>query len=311
MYPLKFTSVFQERIWGGRRLRSVLGKAIPADLAGKPVGESWELADLPPGTLKADSRGGAADGSLSSAIANGPWEGRSLHDVLANDSAGARTAGQRPAQSRPVSAIDQIPGRPDGFIRAGPSQHSLLRQTPWRPPQKRGLVHSSRRAGGENLQRPAAGASRGSSFAAAAKSGQVEPLLCAIKVRPGDCHYLESGTVHALRAGILAAEVQTPSDTTFRVFDWNRLGPDNQPRGCILKRPWRRLRLMAMRRRKTRVIKAPRAARAPHTAPARPRPIAWSPVPTSRWTACSSHQKIRWTFPAASPWSGWWWKARA
>ncbi len=55
-------------------------------------------------------------------------------------------------------------------------------------------------------------------------------MLNAIKVRAGDCHYLKSGTVHALGAGILAAEVQTPSDTTFRVFDWNRLGPDGKGR---------------------------------------------------------------------------------
>ncbi len=67
-------------------------------------------------------------------------------------------------------------------------------------------------------------------FRAALESGGVEQLLNAIPVRAGDCHYLRSGTVHALGAGILAAEVQTPSDTTFRVFDWNRLGPDGKPR---------------------------------------------------------------------------------
>jgi mannose-6-phosphate isomerase len=67
-------------------------------------------------------------------------------------------------------------------------------------------------------------------FRAALETGGVAPLLNAIKVRAGDCHYLKSGTVHALGAGILAAEVQTPSDTTFRVFDWNRLGPDGKAR---------------------------------------------------------------------------------
>jgi len=67
-------------------------------------------------------------------------------------------------------------------------------------------------------------------FRAALKTGQVEPLLNAIKVRTGDCHYLQSGTVHALGAGLLVAEVQTPSDTTFRVFDWNRLTAEGKPR---------------------------------------------------------------------------------
>ena len=61
-------------------------------------------------------------------------------------------------------------------------------------------------------------------------AGQVEPLLNVINVRTGDCHYLPSGTVHALGAGLLVAEIQTPSDTTFRVFDWNRLTAGGQPR---------------------------------------------------------------------------------
>jgi mannose-6-phosphate isomerase len=67
-------------------------------------------------------------------------------------------------------------------------------------------------------------------FEAGLRSGEVAGLLNAVPVRAGDCHYLPSGTVHALGAGILAAEVQTPSDTTFRVFDWNRLGADGKPR---------------------------------------------------------------------------------
>ena len=52
----------------------------------------------------------------------------------------------------------------------------------------------------------------------------VVPLLIEVEVERGDCHYLPSGTCHALGAGILVAEVQTPSDTTFRVYDWGRTG---------------------------------------------------------------------------------------
>ena len=52
----------------------------------------------------------------------------------------------------------------------------------------------------------------------------VVPLLVTVAVKPGECHYLPSGTCHALGRGVLAAEVQTPSDTTFRVFDWGRTG---------------------------------------------------------------------------------------
>jgi mannose-6-phosphate isomerase len=64
----------------------------------------------------------------------------------------------------------------------------------------------------------------------------VEPLLQKVSVKAGDCHYLPSGTCHALGAGVLVAEVQTPSDTTFRVFDWGRSGRElhvPQAMACI------------------------------------------------------------------------------
>ncbi len=61
-------------------------------------------------------------------------------------------------------------------------------------------------------------------FRQAIEQNTVEDLCIAIAVKPGDIHYLPSGTCHALGAGILVAEVQTPSDTTFRVYDWGREG---------------------------------------------------------------------------------------
>ena len=63
------------------------------------------------------------------------------------------------------------------------------------------------------------------SFAKSIADGSVESAINSIPVKFGDCFYLPSGTVHALGAGILAAEVQTPSDTTYRVFDFNRVDP--------------------------------------------------------------------------------------
>ncbi|HET6249559.1 MAG TPA: class I mannose-6-phosphate isomerase, partial [Tepidisphaeraceae bacterium] len=62
-------------------------------------------------------------------------------------------------------------------------------------------------------------------FRSAIQSGKVEEHLAAIASKPGQCHYLPSGTIHALGAGMLVAEVQTPSDTTYRVFDFNRVDP--------------------------------------------------------------------------------------
>jgi mannose-6-phosphate isomerase len=64
-------------------------------------------------------------------------------------------------------------------------------------------------------------------FRAGINDGSAMDLVNAYAVKPGQCYFLPSGTVHALGAGILVAEVQTPSDTTFRVFDFNRLENGN------------------------------------------------------------------------------------
>ena len=62
------------------------------------------------------------------------------------------------------------------------------------------------------------------SFERDIREGRVVESLRVVPARPGECHYLPSGTCHALGAGVLVAEVQTPSDTTFRVYDWGRTG---------------------------------------------------------------------------------------
>ena len=64
----------------------------------------------------------------------------------------------------------------------------------------------------------------------AIRTGEVERLLHRFEPQPGDSILIEAGTVHAIGAGVLLAEIQQMSDTTFRLFDWNRVGPDGQPR---------------------------------------------------------------------------------
>ncbi|MEI8195027.1 MAG: type I phosphomannose isomerase catalytic subunit [Phycisphaerae bacterium] len=230
MYPLKFTPVFQERLWGGTRLKGILNKSLPAHLDGKPIGESWELSDLPPGTVKADSAGAAADGSLSSIIANGPWKGKTLAGILGEF--GQEIMGAAPLlHGRFPLLIKFLDAQSDLSVQVHPdaaycAQHpdAHLKSESWY------VLHAEPGAKVYRGLKPGVTKER---FAQALKEeggAGVADLLQAFKVRAGDCFYLESGTVHALGAGILAAEVQTPSDTTFRVFDWNRLGPDGKPR---------------------------------------------------------------------------------
>jgi mannose-6-phosphate isomerase len=67
-------------------------------------------------------------------------------------------------------------------------------------------------------------------FEQAISEGTVEGMLNKTGVREGECHYLPAGTAHAIGAGLLIAEIQTPSDTTYRVFDWNRVDEKGKPR---------------------------------------------------------------------------------
>src|SRR5439155_4053583 len=73
LYPLKFKPRFVEKMWGGRKIETVLGKPLPA---GKMIGESWELYDFPPGIVD-----GSADW-ISAEVANGPLAGRTLHQLV-------------------------------------------------------------------------------------------------------------------------------------------------------------------------------------------------------------------------------------
>ena len=74
-------------------------------------------------------------------------------------------------------------------------------------------------------------------FGTAITSGEVEPLLHRFSPRAGDCILIAAGTVHAIGAGVLLAEIQQMSDATFRIYDWGRVGADGKPRACTWPRP--------------------------------------------------------------------------
>ena len=212
LYPLKFKPRFVEKIWGGRKLETVLGKSLPA---GKMIGESWELYDFPPGVV---DRSGAW---VSSEIANGPLAGRTLHSVIEEYGPALHgdvpllPSGQFPILIKFLDAREDLSVQvhPDAaYAAAHPEAH--LKSEAWY------VVENDP---GSRIYKGLAGTVTREQFDAGLRAGRCEQLIRAIPVRPGDCFYLPSGTVHALGAGILAAEVQTPSDTTFRVYDFNRI----------------------------------------------------------------------------------------
>lgn len=214
-YPMVFEPVLLSKPWGGDRL-SRFGKKV---LPGATIGESWELADL-----ASTSASGAGGGAVGSRIANGPMAGRSLREAIGAWGEGmmgkvplARDGGF-PLLIKFLDAREhlsvQVHPSP-AYARSNPGAH--LKTECW-------LILDAA-PGARIFKGVKAGVTR-EAFERALRdddgAGVVE-LLESVPAVVGECHNLPSGTVHALGAGVLVAEVQTPSDTTFRVYDWGRL----------------------------------------------------------------------------------------
>jgi mannose-6-phosphate isomerase len=212
-YCLTFNPRFVEKIWGGRKLTTELGKPLPP---GKQIGESWELYDFPSGVVDNSTNW------ISSEIANGTCVGKSLHWAVRNwgpDLYGsAKLVGEHSQFPLLMKFLDaredlSVQVHPDS-VYAGQNPGAHLKTEAWY------VLQSD--PGSRLLNGLKPGVTR-SQFESAIRNGTVENLIRAVQAKSGDCFYLPSGTVHALGAGLLVAEVQTPSDTTFRVFDFNRI----------------------------------------------------------------------------------------
>lgn len=215
LYPLKFAPIFREKPWGGRRLAG-LGRTLPGDDATR-IGEVWELADL----SLAGSNGHARP--ERSVIANGPLAGRKINDVIAQfgEQLLGRLAlsheGEFPLLVKYLDARENlsIQVHPDlPYLARHPEAH--LKSEAWyildAPPGA--VVYRGLREGVTPAQLLAA--------VEAKDEAKLKAMLIQVPVKAGDCLYIPLGTLHALGAGLLVAEVQTPSDTTFRVYDWGR-----------------------------------------------------------------------------------------
>ena len=208
LYPFVFQPIFKERVWGGRNIERLYGKPLPPD---QIIGESWEVTDRHEGV---------------SVIANGPLAGKTLRwlmenhavEVLGVDRAGVKTfpllVKILDAQDKlslqvhpPAAKAKELEGEPKTemwFIAdATPSADLFV-----------GLKRDVTRA----------------DFERKVGDGSVADCFHHIPVKAGDTMFLPSGRVHAIGAGNVIFEIQQNSDTTYRVFDWNRVGLDGKPR---------------------------------------------------------------------------------
>lgn len=209
MTPLEFQPILKRTRWGGRRLATLLGKPIGD---GADWAESWEISD---------------HGEDQSVVRDGPYAGWTLHRLI--------EARNRPLLGRHAgrSQFPLLVKFLDANDRLSVQVHPNDERAPHFQPGENGkteawiILHAEPGSAlyvglRENVDRRA--------LQEHLENGTVEGCLHRFRVEPGDCVFLPAGTVHAIGEGIVLAEIQQPSDLTFRLYDWGRLGSDGNPR---------------------------------------------------------------------------------
>ena len=208
MEALLFEPIYQPRVWGGRGLATRLQRNLPDT---GPIGESWEIVDRP----EANSR-----------VCTGPWRGQSLAQLRTHHTEelmGPGWPSERPfpilvkwldCQQRlslqvhpPAGVATALGGEPkteNWYVVAAEPGAALLAGL------RRGVTRAD--------------------FEQALQHHALEPLVCRLPARAGDSLFVESGRIHAIDAGNFILEIQQNSDTTYRVYDWGRVGLDGEPR---------------------------------------------------------------------------------
>ncbi|MDT8303927.1 MAG: type I phosphomannose isomerase catalytic subunit [Sedimentisphaerales bacterium] len=207
-YPLKFRPIYKQRIWGGQKLREVFGKDLPP---GEKIGESWELADLP------------QDKSL---IANGELAGQTIHSAI--EKYPKEITGEEIFQETFPLLIKFLDAQDVLSVQVHPDSETCRRMGRGQPKTECWYIISAEP--GSVIYKGLKEGVTKEQFAEAIEKGTVADMLVKIPVEVGQCHFLPSGTTHAIGAGLLIAEIQMPSDTTYRVFDWNRVDDTGRSR---------------------------------------------------------------------------------
>jgi mannose-6-phosphate isomerase len=205
---LRLKPLYQDRVWGGRALENALDRTLPA---GRPIGESWEIVDRP---------------EAQSVVDGGMFDGRTLREVIAGNSAaimGPAWPADRPfpilvkwldckerlsLQVHPPAEIaPELKGEPkteNWYIAAcAPGSHLIVGL-------KRGVTRPQ--------------------FEKALADLTLDECVHRFPVKAGDSILVHSGQIHAIDGGNLILEIQQNSDTTYRVYDWGRVGLDGKPR---------------------------------------------------------------------------------
>ncbi len=208
LYPLTFQPIFKERVWGGRRLEELYGKPLPPH---QPIGESWEISDRP------------GDVSI---IANGALTGKDLRWLMANHA--EELLGPDHPKAAPFPLLVKILDAQERLslqVHPPAAKAAELKGEP-----KTEMWYIADALPGAELYVGLRGGMTRENFERKTRDGSVADCFHRIAVKRGDVMFLPSGRVHAIGSGLVIFEIQQNSDTTYRVFDWNRVGLDGKAR---------------------------------------------------------------------------------
>ena len=209
LYPLRFEPILRRYIWGGRRLETVLGKSLPD---GNNYAESWEIVDH-----REDQ----------SVVVAGPLAGCTLRELATRY--GLQLFGQHHPQEQFPLLFKFLDSQRTLSVQVHPNDEQARKLDPPDLGKTEAWVVLAAEPGSKIY----AGLKPGvdcQQLRRHLEQGTCEQALHAFEPAVGDCLLILAGTVHALGEGLVTAEIQQASDTTFRLFDWNRVDADGHPR---------------------------------------------------------------------------------
>lgn len=206
LYPLLLDPALHVYVWGGRKLETRLGIPLPTD---QPYGEAWELHD-------------------TAVVVNGALAGRTVGDLVAEYGEALIGAGNDPQEGMPL-LIKFLDANDWLSVQVHPNdeQAAALEGEPRGKTEAWYVVDAE--PGGELINGLKPGTTR-DTLAQAIREDRVRDLLTFVEVQPGDGLFVAAGTVHAIGPGLLIYEIQQSSSTTYRLYDWGRMGLDGSPR---------------------------------------------------------------------------------
>jgi mannose-6-phosphate isomerase len=222
LYPYRFQPILAERVWGGQTLARY-GKTIPA---GKIIGESWEISDRD---------------DAQSVVVNGALRGKTLRQLIetlgyetivgrvtSRGAASGDAAYRFPRLVKLLDARERLSLQVHPPADVAPSLGGEPKTEMWYVLDAAPDAHLI-----AGLKR---GATRGQFEAAIRQQpSPLAELVHRVPVCSGDVLFVPSGRLHAIDAGLVIAEIQQNSDTTYRVYDWDRVGLDGKPRALHVK----------------------------------------------------------------------------